>query len=252
MLMHDNRGWVAAVLIFLLWLENCCIANEQQPQHCADDDESASYDGAATCKMSHRFVPEWGLDREENSCLVSIEMIHEHIFPTEFKALREHKPLFQGAPAYRPQSILKLLNSRARGDKHNSLETGGIPIFYLGEAGAGKGAADVSGVGIDDWRMIAKLVMRRLPFVVRGLKSVESLVNHFSDPAMLKRSFGNTSSFANIYNGLMSGCSDRARRSGDCAGDKTRLLNVSYLVDSAAAAEAEAGTFSSSSSSSSS
>jgi len=149
--MHDNRGWVAAVLIFLLWLENCCIANEQQPQHCADDDENASYDGAATCKMSsHRFVPEWGLDREENSCLVSIEMIHEHIFPTEFKALREHKPLFQGAPAYRPQSILKLLNSRARGDKHNSLETGGIPIFYLGEAGAGKGAADVSGVGIDD------------------------------------------------------------------------------------------------------
>eukprot|EP00466_Bigelowiella_natans_P016991 jgi/Bigna1/147375/aug1.144_g22083 len=36
----------------------------------------------------------------------------------------------------------------------SSLETGGIPIFYLGEAGAGKGAADVSGVGIDDeWRL---------------------------------------------------------------------------------------------------
>eukprot|EP00470_Lotharella_oceanica_P002181 CAMPEP_0170172092 /NCGR_PEP_ID=MMETSP0040_2-20121228/5322_1 /TAXON_ID=641309 /ORGANISM="Lotharella oceanica, Strain CCMP622" /LENGTH=359 /DNA_ID=CAMNT_0010412571 /DNA_START=191 /DNA_END=1270 /DNA_ORIENTATION=- len=162
-----------------------------------------------------------------------------------------------------------------------TLATGGLPIFnFPGDRHEtpeipGDDDENLRDTPRDDEALlgeIATLVTARLPFVIRGLKSVNDLVEGLG-PSRLKLSFGETSSFANIYTlnpnpnpnpkpnpnpnpnrspnpkpnpnpnpspkilrnnrGMMSGCSDVARRIGDCAGDPTEELTVHSILDAA-------------------
>uniref|UniRef100_A0A7S0H554 JmjC domain-containing protein n=1 Tax=Amorphochlora amoebiformis TaxID=1561963 RepID=A0A7S0H554_9EUKA len=196
-----------------------------QSRYCEDEGECGYKDNGLG-----REAPIWTLT-EANKCWIDIRHLTRVQHPQQYQALKNGVPLYPGAPNLQPQEISDIFHL-SDNNLPPRLSNGGIPVLRA-DTEENQGFSDIyRGVG---WQHeAARMLSNRIPFVVRGLRAVEELLNGLN-PERLKKSYGKTKAIANIYQPtkLMTGCSDGARKAGDCAGDMTAEMSVYSLVQAA-------------------